>query len=122
MPTLQRPHTLARESNGTEKAMYATTYNLKDEMDRKPYSEQTGRFPVTSYRGCQYIMVRYDTDKNNNSILVEAMKNCSSGEMVRAYEAALARHYKANEQPTLHIQDDKCSQDQEFKDAITRNK
>ena len=55
-----------------------------------------------------------------NSILVEAMKNRSSGEMVRAYQTALKRLHKASDRPTLHILDNECSQ--EFKDVITLNK
>ena len=32
-------------------------YNLQNEMDRKMYIDQTGKFPVKSYKGKQYVMV-----------------------------------------------------------------
>ena len=38
-------------------ACYHAVYNLQDEMDRKIYTNQTGTFPVTSYKGKQYVMV-----------------------------------------------------------------
>ena len=48
------------------------------------YSDQTGKFPVTSYKGNQYIMVLFET--TSNDILVEAMKSRTAGEMVQAYQ------------------------------------
>ena len=63
-----------------EKAFYTATFNLKDEFDRKLYSDQTGRFPVTSFKGNQYIMVAYDMDISN-AIMVEPMKNRTAGKM-----------------------------------------
>ena len=100
----------------SERAYYTAVFNMKSEMDRKLYSDQTGKFPVTSYKGCQYIFVMFDMD-TTNAILVEAMKNRTSGEMVRAYKAAMERLRKADSQPpTLHILDNECSQ--EFKEAI----
>ena len=32
-----------------QKVIYTVTYNLKGELDRKMYTDQTGKFPVTSY-------------------------------------------------------------------------
>ena len=36
-----------------EQALHVKTYNLQDDLNRKLYSEQTGKFPVTSYKGNQ---------------------------------------------------------------------
>ena len=72
-----------------EKAVYVKEYNLAEELDRKMYSDQTGKFPVTSYKGNQYIMVLFETTSNN--ILVEAMKDRTAGEMVRAYQFLIDR-------------------------------
>jgi hypothetical protein len=47
------------------------------------YSDQTGRFPVTSSRGNQYIMIIYDY--NSTAILAEPIKNRSEQEILRAY-------------------------------------
>jgi len=44
------------------------------------YTDQTGRFPQKSSRGNQYIMVLIEID--SNAILVEAMKNRMTGEMI----------------------------------------
>ena len=68
---------------------YHVVYNLGKEMQRKMYSDQTGIFPVTSYRGMQYIMVLYDLD--SNAILVEPMRNRTSGEMLTAYKTLVDR-------------------------------
>jgi hypothetical protein len=48
------------------------------------FSDQTGRFPVTSSRGHNYLMIGYDHD--SNAILAEPMKNRSAAELVRAYQ------------------------------------
>lgn len=42
-------------------------YYLHNEMERKMYTDQTGRFPTTSYRGMQYIMVLYEPTESNTS-------------------------------------------------------
>ena len=46
------------------------------------YSDQTGRFPVTSGRGNKYIMVFYHPA--TNAILAEPIKNRSTAELIRA--------------------------------------
>ena len=47
----------------------------------KFYTDQTGRFPVTSSRGFKYIMVSYDYD--SNAIHAEPMKNRSGPEILK---------------------------------------
>ena len=63
--------------------VYHVVYNLQDEMQQKMYTDQTGKFPVRSYRGMQYVMVLIEME--SNSILVAAMRNFTSGEMVKSY-------------------------------------
>jgi hypothetical protein len=46
-------------------------------------SDQTGRFPATSSKGNQYIMIVYDYD--SAAILAEPLKNRTGQELVRAY-------------------------------------
>jgi hypothetical protein len=48
------------------------------------YTDQTGRFPTKSSRGHQYIMVLIKI--NSNTILVKEKKNCTTGEMIQAYQ------------------------------------
>jgi hypothetical protein len=47
------------------------------------YSDQTGRFPITSSRGSKYIMVVYDHD--SNAILTEPLTSRTESELLRAY-------------------------------------
>ena len=101
-----------------EQAVYVKEFNLKDEADRMMFSDQTGRFPVTSFKGNQYVMVLFETIGNN--ILVESMRNRTSGEMVRAYQVLMGRMKEKGILPTMHVLDNECSA--EFKDAIAENK
>ena len=52
------------------------------ELEGKVFTDQTGRFSVTSSKGNKYIMVLYD--KISNIILAEAMKNRTQEKIVRA--------------------------------------
>jgi hypothetical protein len=56
------------------------TFNLSNEAERLMYTDQTGQFPTKSSRDHQYIMVLIEI--NSNAILVEAMKNRTTGEMI----------------------------------------
>ena len=101
-----------------EQATYVKDFDLKDEADRMMCSDQTGRFPVTSFKGNQYVMVLFQTIGNN--ILVEPMRNRTSGQMVRAYQVLIDRMKEKGLVPTMHILDNECSA--EFKNAIIENK
>ena len=81
------------------------------------FSDQTGRFPVTSYKGNQYVMVLFETRSNN--ILVEPMRSRVSGEMCRAYQTLVDRLKECGIKPTMHILDNECSA--EFKTLISEN-
>ena len=48
-----------------ERALLVKTYNLQHQFDKKLYTDQMGRFPYTSFKGNQYIMVAYDTYGSN---------------------------------------------------------
>ena len=72
-----------------DQVVYVKEFNLKDTADRLMFSYQTGRFPVTSFTGSQYIMVLFETIANN--MLVEPMRNRTSGEMMRAYQVLVDR-------------------------------
>ena len=84
------------------------------ELDRKIYSDQTGKFPVTSFYGNKYIMVLLDLYSNN--ILSKLMRNRTSGEMMRSYQKLINRLKGKVIQPKLHLLDNKCSE--EFKEVI----
>ncbi len=90
---------------------------MKDEAIRKIFTDQTGRFPKKSSSGNQYIMVLIDVD--SDAILVEPMKNRTSGKMIQAYQTLINRLCTAGSIPKLHVLDNKCSQD--FRDTIRLN-
>ena len=77
------------------------------ELSGKIYSDQTGRFPLTSSNGNRYVMVVYDND--SNSILVEPLKSRSAEHLL----AATAKmHIFLRERvihPKIHIMDNECS-------------
>ncbi len=64
-------------------------YNVEDdEALLKIYTNQTGHFPKKSCLGNQYVMVLVEL--NSSEILDKAMKNCTSGKMIRAVPGQLA--------------------------------
>ena len=60
-----------------------TVFFQATDLSGKIYTDQTGRFPVTSSRGFKYIMVAYDHD--SNTIHAKPMKNCSGPEILKGY-------------------------------------
>ena len=65
----------------------------------------------------QYIMVLIEMD--SNAILVKAMQNRISGEMVQSYQKPVVRLKLHGISPNMHILDNKCST--EFKETILKN-
>ena len=70
------------------------------------YSDQTGRFPVTSSRGNKYIMVFYHPA--TNAILAEPIKNRSTAELIRAQDKIHKFLTSRNFKPTYQILDNEC--------------
>ena len=60
--------------------IFSKTYDLSDNSEQRMYTDQTGKFPVRSYRGMQYITVLFEVDSNGKSL-----RDRSSGELVQAY-------------------------------------
>ena len=56
---------------------------------------------------------------DNEAILVEAMRNRTSGEMIRAYQKLVDRMKACGVAPKHHVLDNECSR--EFKEAIKEN-
>ena len=75
------------ESDGAVVAM--AVYDLQEDLVSKMYTDQTGRFPVQSWRGYQYIMVLDEI--KSNIIMVEPMQDRTTGEMSRAYKEMVLR-------------------------------
>ena len=110
-----QPHRL--QLRAKENTVFYLVLNPANEAPMKIWTDQTGRFPKKSLRGNQYIMVL--TESVSNVILVEPMKNHTSGEMIRAYQALLDRLHAANIVPKHHIFDNECSD--EFRSTIKSN-
>ena len=81
------------------------------------YTDQTGAFPTRARSGNRYIMIMCEMD--SNSILSEAMKDRTSGEMVRAYQKLLKELRLSGMTPKKHVLDNEMSR--EFKDAVREN-
>ncbi len=81
------------------------------------YTNQTGQLLKKSSGGHQYIMVLIEID--SNAILVKAMKNRTTGEMIQAYQVLVDCLCSAGVTPKMHILDNECSN--EFKERIKLN-
>ena len=86
-------------------------------MDQKMFTDQTGRFPVSSYRGMQYIMALHES--SSNVILVKPMRNRTSGEMLETYQILIDRLKEAKIEPKICILDNECLG--EYKKAMQKN-
>ena len=78
--------------------VFVATYSTED-IKSEIHTDLTGRFPVTSTNGNEYIFVLYNYD--SNAILIEPLKNRSSQSIVNAYELILKRLCKAGLRPKL---------------------
>lgn len=81
------------------------------------YTNLCGRFPHRSLSGNNYIFVAYNYD--SNSIIANAMKNRSDGEMLWVYNETYEEMTAKGLQPRFHILDNEAST--KLKQAITAN-
>jgi len=92
-----------------ETSIFIKILDMEDEATQKIWTDQPGRFPKKSMKGSQYMMVL--TESDSDAILVEPMKNRTSGEMIRAYQTLINRLSSAGIAPKQHILDNECSSD-----------
>ena len=81
------------------------------------YTDQTGRFLKKSSQGNQYTIVLIEID--SNIILVEDVKNRSTGKMIWAYQVLVECLCSVGVTPKMHLLDSKCSA--KFKQRIKSN-
>ena len=93
--------------------VYAECHDITGQI----FSDQPGRFLVSSSSGNQYLMIVYDYD--SNSILAEPMKSRSGPEMKRAYKAIFDYLAKRGFRPKLQRLDNEASR--ELKDFMEEN-
>ena len=72
-----------------------------EKMKDRMYTDQTGKFPVRSTRGHQYIMVLINMD--SSYISMEPMKNRHSAEMVATYQIIIDKLKACGINPKHHI-------------------
>ena len=77
-------------------------------------TDQTGMFPIISQRGNKYIMILYSYD--SNAILAEPIKDRTSHELIKGYEALYERLVKSGVKPVLQRLDNEVSK------ALTQQK
>jgi hypothetical protein len=73
------------------------------------YSDQTGRFPVPSSRGNNYLFILYHQD--TNSIHAVAIPNRQAASIRDAWEKTHQMLIRQGHPPYLHILDNECSDD-----------
>ncbi len=100
-----------------QKKLVLRIFDLSNKAQQLMYTNQTGKFPKKLSKGNHYIMVLIEID--SNAILVEAMKKCSAGEMIRVYLILVNCLCNAGVTPKMHILDNKCSED--FKAQTRKN-
>lgn len=89
----------------------------KSQHVSKAYMDLNGRFPYTSSRGNQYIVVVYDY--NSNAIVCEPIKNRQSKEILNAFKKCEQKFTKYASTPTLYVLDNAASND--LKISLTKN-
>ena len=73
----------------------------------KLYTDDTGRFPIRSRKGNQYIMIAYHCD--SNTILTAPFKTKSDKHRIEAYNSIMKRIKARGHKVDLQILDNECS-------------
>ena len=104
------------EPETTEALLYVGVYSMQEMREQAMFTDQTGKLPVMSVRGNEYIMVCYES--KSNAILMEPMKSRKEGDMIKAYRAIMTRIKAAGIHPKLQILDNEASA--KYKEEIVR--
>ncbi len=97
------------------KDVYIKVHNATKTM----HTDQTGRFPATSSKGNQNIMVLVEVD--GNFIDAEPMKNRSEGAMIKAYKVLWDRLTSSGTvKPKTHILDNEASAESGIQEGNTK--
>jgi hypothetical protein len=97
---------IAKEPNN---AMTNLVYMLIHDITGQIFTDQTGRFPITSNRGHAYIIIFYVYDANFISSV--PIKNCTKEELLHAYQLAYEYLTCRGFKPVLHKMDNETSKD-----------
>jgi hypothetical protein len=77
------PHTSTPDQTSMPAERTGWVFTQPIPVTGKIFTDQTGRFPITSSRGNKYVMICYDYDSNN--IIAEPLKSRTELELLRAY-------------------------------------
>ena len=80
---------------------------IGDANENTIYSDLTGRFPIHSYGGMNYISVAYVYKLN--SILLRSVKSREDASMVEAFTSIYTELEAAGHEPKLHVLNNECS-------------
>ena len=80
---------------------------IGDAHKNTTYSDLTGRFPINSYEGMDYIFVVYVYKLN--AILLRSMKSMEDASMVEECTNIYTELETARHKPKLHVLDNECS-------------
>ena len=97
--------------------IYTAILDPKQPTDNS-FSDLTGRFPIQSNRGANYIFVLYDYDSNAN--IVRPLRNRSTQEIQRVFTSVHAYLVTRGLRPCLHTLDNEASTN--LKDFFTAEK
>ena len=97
--------------------VYAALVNPKQPTGNS-FSDLTGRFPIQSNRGANYVFVLYDYD--SNAIIVQPLRNRSAQEIQRVFTTVHAYLVARGLRPRLHTLDNEASTN--LKDFLTAEK
>ena len=75
-------------------------------LEQKIFTDQTGRFPITSSLGNKYVMTLFD--KDTNSINVEPLKNKSQEELTTAQIKLYTYLEDRGFRPKVQILENEC--------------
>ena len=73
----------------------------------KIYTDQTGRFPITSSKGNKYILVEYHYD--SNTIHAETLKTRTGLEFITSYHKLYSLLTNRGLKPSIHILENECT-------------
>jgi hypothetical protein len=95
----------SQEANNTATHVVFTTVLPAIEL-QKSFSDQTGKFPIQSSCGYNYMMEL--NDYNSNAILSKPLKTPQAGKLTTAWQSLHPKLQSNGYAPTLHILDNKC--------------
>jgi len=96
-----RPKAINKKCNKVHVILYEESQRL--------YTDQTGKFPVKSARGYQYVLIAYVYD--TNTILYRPLKSKTAEELQSTYDELYSYLTKRGCKPTFHRVDNELSHD-----------